>query len=1136
MRPHLAIALALALGITAAHAAEEGTQAGSDRVEGYVPEEVDAFRAARERFQQRMRELDDDTRSYIDLREAEEQAKLVGGFDGLIEALESSEEQQRELAISRFETFLSRYPEVSYASHVRFRLADLYFERASQEWQAASEVYFAKLDDPDLPIEELEALGEAPKRDLTRSLALYQRIVADNRDKPAEDRYERLDGTYVMLGFVFNDKNNVQYNEALARQAFTDLVTDLPGSELADRAHLFLGNFAFADNAFAEAIAAYEAVYDKGDASKYYLDGLYQLAWARYKLNEFEASLQLFTELLDASHQQKLDSGRESAFAPDAKRFMAFSFADLGYDQDRDAQVIGAEYFRSIGERPYEREVYEELADVLVRYTRPEEAIGTLQLLQTDPRWRLEPDNPEHQIALIRLYQTSVARDLPQAANERLLFIETYSEGTTWWDANRNDPEALEVARSYIEDSLLDVAIEYRVRAQESQLPEDYALAAAKYEEYLDKFPISDDYYKQQWFLADSLKLAGQYDEALVEFDSLVRSARYHPYGDAARYSSMDVRYQEMLSLGHMPDEAPTDAEVERTYEAPSGPIDVYALTPDRSAFIANADAVIGHRFSSPEIPDLPDFRAEVEEKRTSLIYLSGQIHFYHNRYDEARRRFEDLIARYPRSIEANWAAGLLVDSFLAEGDLEQVRAYTLRFTINPPGPTSEIDPEQFKGTLEGTTFQIATAMAAGGDHLGAAEAFIAFRSEFPESELDTDALYNAAFYYQQAGKVEKSNELYERFVVEHPDDKRSKGLFFRIAANYEAAFELARAEEYYDRVLRHPEATQTERADAQFNRSFLLIGLGRHQEAAEGFEVYDLRYPDQEDRESILWLAGEQWEKVGIEPAIDFYQKYLNRYPSENPDHAIEAQFRLYTLYEAQGVEDWKLRRQNKAIIETFDRFAAAGIEIGGNGHRYAAAADYPRLEALFAEYSEDELSGNEDRDATLLNETKPAELKAFEAEIKRYVDKFASFEYNSGAFFLQAKAALYLADLGLSIECPPKLEEEDCWLYEDILQEKVFPQYYEIEEVGIGRLEELLAAAKAKKRHSPFIDDALTELNRRRPTDFPAVKEEIRGGTDATIPIRFQPQRLEAPKDEPAAPPPVPPPAPTPVPDGDP
>ncbi|MEN0062925.1 MAG: tetratricopeptide repeat protein [Myxococcota bacterium] len=1094
---------------------------GAQSAEVATMDERGAHADARQRFVERMGELDADTRAYVDLREEEERAAILAELEPRLAELRSAERVQRETAITNFELFLSRYPHTAYASHVRFRLADLLYERASERWQEEAATYFEQLDNPDLSEEELEALGEQPLRDLSESLSLYQTIIDDNLPRSPRDRYERLDGTYLMMGFVYNDSNNVQYDEALAKQAFADIIAVTADSELADRAHLFLGNFAFADNLYDEAIAHYEAVYEKGAASKYYMEGLYQLAWARYKLNEFDSALALFTELLDASHQQKLDTGRVSAFAPDARRFMAFSFADLGYDLDEPAEVIAQRYFTKIGARPFERDVFIELADVLLRYTRPEEAMATYDVLQNDERWTMEPDNPKHQIELIKQLQSGVARDLQKAGEERLEFIERYVEGSAWWDANRSDPEALAVARSFIESSLLDVAIEYRVRAQDSGSPEEFLLAASKYRAYVDRFPISDDYYKQAWFLADSLKLGQDYDGALAEYASLFKSRRYHPYGDAALYSTMDVRYQLMTALGHDPNAPPAEPVVERTEETAFGEtVEVLALSDERIAFIDAADRVVQHTFSEAVDPDLPDYASEVENKRPSLMYLTSQILFHHRRYADARKRFESLIADYPRSIEANYAAGLLVDSYLAEGDLEQVRQATMRFTVNPPGPATDIDPERFRGTLEGSTFQLAMSHADRGDNMKAAEAFLAFREEFPSSEFDSDALYNAAFYYQRAGKIEQSNAMYEQFVQDYPKDKRSLGLLFRIAANYESAFELAKAEDYYDRLLDHPDASSSEQADAQFNRSFLLIGLKRHREAAEGFEIYEAKYPDQQDREAILWLAGEQWEAVGADEALAFYRRYLRKYPSENPDHVIESQYKIGQLLRQQGARLRQVNKQDQVIVDTFDKLAAAGAEIGANGHRYAAATAFPTLERTFAAFSADQLTGNETRDAALLNQTKPAQLKDLEAEIKTFIDRYRSFEYVSGALLLQGQAALYFADLGLSIQCPSGMAEEDCWLYEDILQEKVFPQYYEIEEVGLRRLEQLTDAAKEQKRHSRFIDAAYNELNRRRPSDFPAIKNEIQGGTDSSIPVELVPRTLDGLAELPPAP----------------
>lgn len=1064
-------------------------------VTGPISTELEAYRAARIRFADRMREVEDDTRALVSASEDQARGRVDARYQQLISDLEATGRDQREDAIGRFEAFLQKYPKLRYADHVRFRLAELWYEKATEDWLAATAAQDAE-----------EGGGASPKRDLARPLALYRQIIDQNRSKTAADRYERLDGTYLMLAFVYMDPNAAQHDAKAAQHAFLDLIDQLPQSELADRAHLYLGNFAFDRNDFDAALAEYQQVIDKGTIGKYYEEALYQLAWAKYKLDQFDSALALFSELLGRSAQTDADTGKESAFAPDARRFMAFSLADIAYDTDQQAVDVARAYF---GDRapPYERQVYEELADVLQRYTRPREAIAVYDLLQLDPRWRNAEDNPTLQIATIELYLNSVIRDLEAAGEARVQFIERYGEGSDWWIANRDDPQALDVARTFIESSLLEVAVEYRVRAQESGNVGDYALAAAKYREYLDRFPIADDFYEQQWYLADSLKLARDWDGARVEYESLLRNADYHPFGDGAVYSLMDIELQAMLAAGHAPDAAPTDADVERSYAVGGAKVDVYALTRDRQRFVDAARRVLSHPFAArapvaeeagTEAPpvELPDYAAEVEQRRPAIAYLIGQILHYHHRYDESRAEFLALIDGHPRSMEANYAAGLLVDSFLAEGNLEQVRAFTKRFTVDPPGPPSKVDPKRFSGTLEGTTFQLAMDEAEHGDALRAAERFLAFGDEFPDSELAKDALFNAAFYHQQVGRAERANELYEAFVAQYPQDERSKGLFFRIAANYESTFDLERAVTFYDKILEHRAATLAEKADAQYNRSFLMIGLGRNEQAARGFELYDQKYPAQSDREKVMFLAGEQWEQVGTAQALAFYERYRRRYPSQNPDHVIEADYKIAALRAELGAAPEKVRDQRKAVLADFDRFVAGGQTLGPKGHEYAAKTGLLDVQQAYDSLAKLTLTGNDAKDVKILDAAQ-ARLVSLEEDVKAFVGKYQDFASNSRALYLQARGALALADLGLSIHCPAGMSEEDCWLFEDVLQENVFPKFYAVEEVGIQRLQELVAAATEKKRHSEAIDAAMAELNRRRPADFPAVKAEVEGAT---------------------------------------
>ncbi len=1051
--------------------------------------ELEAWRATHDRFAERMREMTGDAKAWVDSREAEERANIATSYDQVLDNLRETERANRDVAMAGFQSYLRRYPRAAYADHVRFRLADLEFEVASETYQEQADAYFAALESDDLAT--LERLGAEPKLDLREPVALYKEILAANADRPIDQQYERLDGVYLMLAYCYIEPRAAQADEVTARAILEELIRARPESDLADRSHLFIGNFLFAESKFAEAIARYDAVLAKGTDGLYFDEALYKLAWTHYKVADYERALPAFTRLLDLSEDLEHDTGKESAFAKDAVKYTAYSLADRALDNDRTAVEEAKAFFASAGERPWEWDVYVALADVLLRYARPEEAIEIYNALQDDPRWMFRPENPTFLMEVVRLYGSNIlTRDLAKAGAERLKLTQRYNEGGEWWNRNRNHPEAIAVARGYIEQSLLGVANEYYVRAQETGSAEDYRGAADGYLEYLQKFPIADDYYEQQWLYANVLKESMRLEEAGREFASLQRSGRFHAYVDGAVYSLMDVARLGMVAASGGPEVAPVNPTVESTVTTPYGKtVDRWAMSADRQAFVKASRALLEHTFSA-QTADV-DYAAETDQRRPGLLYTIGQLEFVHHRYPEARAELEAVIARWPRTEEASFAAALIVDSYTAEGDLEAVRRSTKAYLTAGLGPTGAVDPS-FANTLEGATFTLAGQLAQKGDSAGAAAAFLAFLDEFPRSKFASDALHDAAFSYQQLGRVEDANKLYERFVNEYPADERSRRLLFRIAANYEAAFQLDKAIDYYGRLVRQfPDDLNA--PDAAFNAAFLQVGLGQYLAAAKGYEAYAANYPARDDRERVEWRAGEQYEAVDPAQAINFYRNYLKKYGLANPDHAVEARGRLASLLLAKG-DKAGAQREVAEVVRTFQAVTAGGGQLGAAAHEAAASADFPGLQKAYDALVDDKLTGNDDRDAVLLDETKPAEIRALDAKVSEFIGRYQSFEFNSAALYLGAMSTLYLADLGLSIEPPKGLSEEEEWAFRDLLDEKIYPQYKEVEALGIKKLADLITAAGAQRRWSVWIERAATELNRRVPETYPAPHPEAR------------------------------------------
>ncbi|MBW2252960.1 MAG: tetratricopeptide repeat protein [Deltaproteobacteria bacterium] len=1142
MRRPLMIAIALCAWAVA-WAQEE--PAVDDQLTGPIPEEVEAFKATQARFAARMAELEQDTRTFVDLRESEERARLSAGYDDLLTSLVDLEASHRALAIEEMEGFLKRYPDARYSSHVRFRLADFYFEEAKDAWLEAAQAY-AMLEE-ELGFERMDELPPMPTIDLQKAIDLYQRIVADNRDLPRESQYEPLDAVFYMLGFSYNEPNSAQKDEALARQAFEDLVAARPDSDLAEPAHLFLGNMHFDKNQFPEAIAEYRLVFDRGEEGLYYAEALYQLAWAYYKLagpretklsmgpEAYDDAMDLFIGLLDQSEEEYEQTGRQSDFRPDAVKYMAISFFDVADNTDVDPVQVAEAYFGRVGARPYEQEIYIALAEVLQTQARWDEAIAVYRKLQDDPRWVNHPDNPKFQMQIVRLYASKRPPALQESAAARVELTDRYNTEAEWWDANGESPDALATARGYIEESLADVAIEYRLKANRTGAHEDYLEAAKRFRQYLVKFPISDDYYEVQWYLADTLYRAVEYEDALVEYESLIKSGAHHAYADGSVYFAMDAALQ-VLQQEHTPPAVPETALVadlleqargqqapawmvpktaafERSYATPSGTdISVYALSEDHQRFVVNAERLQQYTFTPPQDEDTNDFGAVFAERRHKVEYLVAQMLYFHNRYDEARPLLTSLIDRYPHRNEAAYAAGLLVDSYQTEGDLAQVRLYTRKFMTSVLGEDEALIGErqqQFATLLEGAAFKEALAYVESGDRQAAAEAFVAFTEEFPGSEHVPAALYNAANSYELLGKAEKANELFEEYVERYPNDERSKALYFRIAANYESTFELAKAVDYYERlVVRFPK--DLDAADALYNAAFLRIGLGDHEGAAKGFERYASQFREASDREGVHFQAGEQWEQVGSYQARRFYEGYLRTYGLSNPDHALEAKYKLAKQHLEAGSQR-RHRAYLDEILRDFDRLAASGAELGWGSRHYAAEAAFVQLQEEYDRFTSDTLSGREDKDLELLMDKKPAELSKLEEQGLGIVRRYSDFEYSTASLYLVAAAYLYYADLGFKLEPPSTMSPEEQDVYWEVLETEVFPQFYTVQDKAIARFEALIKLAREQKLYSEWVGKAHVGLNDLDPRGYPKEKPEIQGESAAEITPDIVPRRIQ-------------------------
>lgn len=1080
MRPFptgLLLALALLPSVAGAADATAGAEAAvSD------PAEYQAFKDTLERYRARSNEFLADVAAEVDAHEQAQRGTLQAGFLKLQASLEEQENLYRKQGESRIEAFLAKYPASPHTADMKFRLADLYFEDAELQFFAAEEEY-GRLEEQAEQNPALE-LPPPPAKDYARSIAIYREIIAEHQD------YANLADTYYMLAWSLGAINAAQYDVEAARAEYEVITERFPKTPFSNDANMWLGEYWFDKPGTREAptvniptaIARYETVLADGPSGRNYDEAIYKLGWSHYKLNDYDRALAYLVQLLDYSEDQFTRTGKVSNMRPEAIEYLAISYADLADRQGKAPVAVAQGHFQRIGEKKWEHDVIERLAEILRTQAKYEEAIATFTFLQD--RWPLHPRNPEYQNRIAITWGTMPIPEPGKAAAALAQLSERYGEGSPWYQANKGDPDAIATARGFIETSLAAVAVEYLARARETNSLDDYRSAAKKFDDFLNSFPLANDYDLYEWYRALSYFGSKQWPQAEAAYAQILKNDR-SPYRDGSRFQIMKVREAVVLQKYGALDARPDDAKVEKVVTTAAGKeVTRYVISDEQKAFMEVADDLVTREFAPGE------WAKALEDDRPALAYIPGQILYSHGHYDEARQRFDKLIALFPRSDYAVYATSLYVNALAAEGDLEGLEAATTRFLAMDLGKNPDlhkVNLSEMTDIREQAAFGLALKYIEAEDRAGAAKAFTKFLEEYPNSKFYKEALFNAGKSYSQAGNAAEAIRRFEQYVSRYPTDPQSQFLYTEIAQNYSATLDLNRAIQNYD-TLAKLFPTSPDAPAAVYNAAFLRVGLGDHAAAARGFEQYGAQFPDQGDAEDAYFRAGAQWELVGDSDALAFYGRYLKRYGDANATHAIEAWDHISTLSAKR--RDTRKVAEAQAQIQRI--FRDAGGEVSEHARGIAAAGALAELVSAFERFKVVKWSTSEAKNVEILTKTKADERKAIEQRAIELIATYRDYDTAVASLYIQGMSYYAYADLAYAIPPPKGLSDEET----DIFRQTVDDQFrLPAEDRGKARLVQSLDKARAEKRWSEWNGKALAELHERYPFEYPSERQESRG-----------------------------------------
>jgi cellulose synthase operon protein C len=892
------------------------------------------------------------------------------------------------------------------------------------------------------------AVGQAPRpapelKGCATAVELHRRITKGFPE------YRQRDAVYFLAGYCLAEAGKASE----ARQAYAELIRRYPDSPHVAEAWVRIGDLDFADgrpDALSRAAGAYAKAAARRD-QPLYEHAMYMLGWTQYRQDDLPRALDTLRALLDRELTTRRE-GKED-LPVSAVNLLGTVLADPRWDGVARARAI----FPPGGAHPYEAAIYRRLGDELfeqARYARAAEAYTSA--LARSP---FAPDAPRLQERIVLCWSRE---GRPQEeARERERLVVAYGEGSDWAKRNPGAGGHSEEVRELVATSRAQSAATLHARAKEllragnrKEAAVEYRRAARAYGAILESSPKVKG--------ADGLALARA--ECTFGAGDLEAAARQY---EAVRDASADPRYQQEAAR-----EAVRAWEAEATRQREAGLLAGREppLPPVLRSLVSAADVLVG-RF--PDDPLAPP-----------AALRAGECYQQIRDDAEARRRFEQVVERWPGTEAARTASRLVVETHLASKDWAagEAAASRLRQQASPrdAGLATEL-----QGLELASRFQRATGLMDERKWGEAAALFQAIAEEAPRHALADKALYNAAICQERDRRPEAAAALFGRVVADHPGSPYAPDSLLRQAAIAEAAFDFGKAAERYQVLLEKYPGAKPAR-DALYDRARALEILQRYEQAGEAFERHASLAPPAEDAPATLLHASEVYEKGAAWPRVlRSLQELQRRYPKgADPDAAVLAPLRAARAESRLGREPAARAAWGKAVSE----FTSRGLEPGAHPAGAAAAAEarfrlaeleLPKFERAALPATAQASRLEKALKAQLAEATR---LTSLYEEVKRYQRP----DWTVAALYRQGTIAQRFARILREAPVPPELgragQEQELAAYREQLSTAALP-YDEQAVQAYARATRLAGERRVETEWSRGAADRLAELRPAEP-----------------------------------------------------
>jgi len=970
-------------------------------------------------------------REYLQQRRARDR-----WYGSQIDAEDRAFNDARDEAIRVFEEFIHRYPDhPKYTPDAMFRLGELYFEQSAVEFQRIYDHAQAAREAGDVTAED--SLPTAP--DFTATIELYKDLVRRFPKYERSDGVYYLIGytlnetgrpeesVAAWLALVCANKYDYDPDwrppppgaSAAAQAQYPALTLDgrrlgasvggifidpykdcepiSPDARFVSETWFRIGEHHFDDfggeNALDLSIAAYDRILERPDDRNYNL-ALYKVAWAYYRASSYPEAVQNFAKLVQWSDDAERETGRAgSELRPEAIEYLGIAFA---YDDWNENQIpdpiegkrTGIERIQDGVLLPQDRawtpEVYFQLGQVYFDEAKYPEAIAAWRIALS--KW------PSHYRTPEILNDIAVAHQMHNEFEEAIVArteLTEYVQGSPWWNANMDRPAEQRNAEQLAENALIVTAVHHHSRAQrlrqqcvgernvklcrDSQ--REYALAAAAYRGYLERYPNNPQGYELHYNLADALYWSKSYEQAATEYaevrdsnvdDSYLALSARRVVESLKRISDRAIEEGRLL----VRDEAPAVTGAPPTAQPVAMPQTVQRLARAREIYLSRV---------SP--------KRDTESVRPAYDYNNALLLYWYGYWPQAKARFARIYEERCAGPEADATGQVAWENLramaVAEQDSEEIRrlatdiqdrgcTFSARAdAIDCAKPANRDKPICRAGAdLNALVYQDALVVyKSAGEATGAeqqrlyelsATMLLGAVNVNPNDKQAPIALEYAALALEATNRYESAGTLYQRIIDEvgpreAEDAEEQKSLdailanaHFKLAYNAARYFDFDRAVENY-RVLADSQrfakstdpAVQEHRTNALVNSAVMLEQLQQYKEATKYYRRVYTTVDDPEVKRTALYRIAEMaYRQQRYPEAIRAMHEFIKAYGNDGQagDLVVQAYWRIAQSEKARR----RSREYRAALVDVTKAYERTGQPPGSLAAGYAAEARF--------------------------------------------------------------------------------------------------------------------------------------------------------------------------------------------------